>query len=464
MINLGFGIDPQSNVFLDGNRVYRNIRGSDAITVSEFLKKTDNGSRLKSNFIYSLVNNLNIDKNSISVEHKFIESISYPYEWTPSMLKEAALYYLDLLQNLNEIGYSLKDGHPWNILFENGKPIWVDLGSVTEFDYSKQSRVLSGDFLNYFINTLLLFQNGNTTFARFGLSVLHGVEHFEFLDNIKKSILTEFKNSIKSGFKCAFLKLKAYQKYFSLGMHPMHHKSNFQSSINNIRDYISSINVTPCKGIWSNYYCGDNSLPYFDPLISNADTYEESTLKHKVICDILSDHTNLKILDIGCNTGLYSVIAEKYGHYVTSVDSDEFATDCLYKAVLFNNKKISVICQDFITPLQPTENYLRKRLIPLHTRCKSDIVMCLAVIHHWVFKKYKLTFDEISNLFSDLSQKIVIVEFVDPNDKNVSRWLINNNIEWYNLDNFVESLSGKFRSVAVLDSYPEHRKILICEK
>ena len=52
-----------------------------------------------------------------------------PYEWTFSMLKDAALLQLDLLLAALEHDLVLKDSTPYNVQFKGARPVFVDVGS-----------------------------------------------------------------------------------------------------------------------------------------------------------------------------------------------------------------------------------------------------------------------------------------------------------------------------------------------
>ena len=58
---------------------------------------------------------------------------SYPFEWSFSMLKDAALLLLEIEHESLDNGYSLKDGCAYNITFQEGKPIFVDIYSLESF-------------------------------------------------------------------------------------------------------------------------------------------------------------------------------------------------------------------------------------------------------------------------------------------------------------------------------------------
>ena len=59
--------------------------------------------------------------------------ITYPYEWTFSMLKDAALLELDLLEDALSAGLTIKDATPFNIQFVEGRPTFIDIGSFEAY-------------------------------------------------------------------------------------------------------------------------------------------------------------------------------------------------------------------------------------------------------------------------------------------------------------------------------------------
>ncbi len=63
------------------------------------------------------------------LRHERIPFVSYPYEWTFSMLKDAALLQLDLLLAALEHDLVLKDSTPYNVQFEGSRAVFVDIGA-----------------------------------------------------------------------------------------------------------------------------------------------------------------------------------------------------------------------------------------------------------------------------------------------------------------------------------------------
>ena len=68
------------------------------------------------------------------LRHDRIPIISYPYEWSFGMLRDAALLTLDLMQSALEDGVILKDATPFNVQFVDGRPILIDIPSLVPHD------------------------------------------------------------------------------------------------------------------------------------------------------------------------------------------------------------------------------------------------------------------------------------------------------------------------------------------
>ena len=89
------------------------------------------------------------------LEHDTVPVISYPYEWTFSMLKAAASLQLHLVERAVSNGWSLKDATPYNIQFVNRKPVFIDIPS---FEPLQQGEPWSGyrQFCEMFLFPLFL--------------------------------------------------------------------------------------------------------------------------------------------------------------------------------------------------------------------------------------------------------------------------------------------------------------------
>ncbi|MHB1415467.1 MAG: SAM-dependent methyltransferase, partial [Chloroflexota bacterium] len=59
--------------------------------------------------------------------------VSYPYEWSFSQLKDAALATLRIQKRALDFGMSLKDASVYNVQFQGGKPLLIDTLSFEQY-------------------------------------------------------------------------------------------------------------------------------------------------------------------------------------------------------------------------------------------------------------------------------------------------------------------------------------------
>src|SRR5262245_54280963 len=150
-------IDPSGRVFEWRGDIYRMIRSSytpfwqslfDKGIVQELV-----GEQL---IVNSELTEYKLNAHELVIRHQKIPVASYCFEWSPSMLKEAALLTLELCIRLAEKELTLQDAHPWNILFDGHNPVFIDLGSIIP---ARQDIIWAPyqQFCNFFLFPLYLY-------------------------------------------------------------------------------------------------------------------------------------------------------------------------------------------------------------------------------------------------------------------------------------------------------------------
>jgi hypothetical protein len=101
-----------------------------------------------------------VDETPISgaaavLEHERIPFVSYPYEWTFAMLRDAALLQLELLRRALDEDLTLKDSSSYNVQWRGAQPVFIDVGS---FERLRPGEPWAGyrQFCMLFLNPLLL--------------------------------------------------------------------------------------------------------------------------------------------------------------------------------------------------------------------------------------------------------------------------------------------------------------------
>jgi len=106
---------------------------------------------------------VNVEPEEPSLAYKVIKPepvrfISYPYEWSFSQLKDAALATLAIQMRALESGMVLKDASAYNIQFHHGKPMLIDTLSF-EIYHEGDPWVAYRQFCQHFLAPLSLMAN-----------------------------------------------------------------------------------------------------------------------------------------------------------------------------------------------------------------------------------------------------------------------------------------------------------------
>jgi len=91
-------------------------------------------------------------------EHEAVAFANYPYEWAPEMFAAAARLTLDLATRILPLGFNLKDGSPWNIMFRGTEPVFLDMASFERRDPLARLWMPYGQFVRTFLLPLLVWQ------------------------------------------------------------------------------------------------------------------------------------------------------------------------------------------------------------------------------------------------------------------------------------------------------------------
>jgi SAM-dependent methyltransferase len=119
------------------------------------------------------------------------------------------------------------------------------------------------------------------------------------------------------------------------------------------------------------------------------------------------------VLDVGCNTGTYSLLAAELDAKVVAIDSDPQTVDRLCRR---GPKNVLPLCVDLAFPT-PAIGWENREYSSFLSRCagKFDTVMVLAVLHHLLLSS-QIPLDHIATLCHHLTTDYLIMEWVPPTD------------------------------------------------
>jgi SAM-dependent methyltransferase len=394
-----------------------------------------------------------MDGSMLVLKHRTIPFTSYPNEWSAAMLKDAALLVINLVSELSRYGMTLQDGHPWNVLFDGTRPVYVDIGSIV---LAQSGTLWPGydEFCRFFLNPLQLISQGQGRIARWLIYDQIGIRQANHRPSILatagKSALLLARQFVPERFHPSLRKLLGKAKLHSTRMYAP--PSTNLAFLEQLRRKIESIPIAESKTEWTEYYDGCSL-----PLSPSAEWTRKQTSAFQVLTKIKPR----SVLDIGSNRGWFSQLAAYSGSLVVAFDTDESCITSLYRNAKANELYILPLLMDFTCP-SPGYGVVNQLSSPATERLRCDLVLALALVHHLVFKKY-MNFEQIASALDTFSSRWLLVEFVPREDKYVREWW-SERYSWYQLDNFIGALKKHYREVSILPSDPDPRVLLLCEK
>ena len=388
-----------------------------------------------------------------ALEHERLPLISYPYEWTFSMLKEAALLHLDLLDAAYKDGWTIKDSTPYNVQFVGSRPVFIDTPSFiprTPGDYWTGYR----QFCMLFLYPLMLKAHLGIDFQPLLRSRLDGLTPAEFaryfggMRRLKKGVLSHV--ILPASMEAAVERRE--RDNVPAKSRPAIRQSDAMvlGLIASMRRIIEGLKSPIRHTDWSEY--------------ANRHSYEAAELDEKVefVKKAVQTRDWNIAWDLGSNTGNFSRICATRARYTVAADGDYDAVEKLFLAERANGgENILPLVLD-LANISPSQGWAGAERSSFDKRNRPDLVITLALIHHIALSAnipIPMFLDWLRSLDAHL-----VIEFVDRNDEMVEKLLKNKTerYEAYNLATFEGELAKRFQ---ILDQQPlkdGRRRIYFC--
>lgn len=354
--------DPDGRVFYKEGRVFRELTpiGATKIRIlleKYFIKEAFSKRTIAFTEYYS----------PTELVHEEISPISYAYEWSFSMLRDAALLTLDLQLRALKDGYTLKDASHFNIAFRSTKgPVFLDIASFEPYQEGRPWRAY-GQFCCAFLFPLFI-----TAYLGIPFQLLLRATMGEIPLSLARSMFGWRYFFERGVFKYILLSAKLESDFsYLLEWIYKNISISLDSTLNNVlklQELIDNIAVRKSDTIWSNYSATHSYTP------------EDENAKQEFVRKFASTYAHgLNLVDFGTNIGTYSLIASEYCSQVLSLDSDPSCIDFIYTHVKKNN--ILPLVYDLTNP-SPSQGWQLRERLPLFKRFRSHAFLALALVHH----------------------------------------------------------------------------------
>jgi hypothetical protein len=305
------------------------------------------------------------------LRHDRIPVVSYPYEWTFSMLRDAALIQLSLLTDMLGDDVVSKDASPYNVQFVGSSPMFIDVGSFEGYR--------SGDpwfgyrqFCQQYLFPLFLVAYKDIPFQpwlRGSLEGLTPVEARQVLKGAKRGwrglpthVWIHARLEERMARRSTEVKEAARRAGFS--------KRLIELNVAKLTSLVEGLEWRRADSEWSTY--------------SERSHYTDRDLaaKEDFVRRAAEDfHPNVA-WDVGANDGRFSRIVAEHAEYVVALDADHLVVDLLYRNLRAEqNTKILPLMFNLADP-SPALGWRGRERRPLEERNRPDLALYLAVIHH----------------------------------------------------------------------------------
>jgi len=487
------GFDSGGEVFTDGQRILRGIfpgKAGEARKALSAYERYDLGSRglVRTAEVSDQWRQLGYD---MVLEHEKISFITYAHEWPAEMLKEAALLQIDLGLELDRHGFVLKDsGASGNVLFRGPEPVFVDFLSILAKEDLEQQEWLKPRETSSPFQPLWSAKSGafHEIYRRmfypyllYPLHMQHQTRHAEARQRLLATTLNTCFEVIKESeaLAQAVPGQRRMHELASASRELALVRDDWQKFLRVLRHEVEGLEVGVESSNYSNYYELKREDFSFEPC-------SEWLPKQRGVYEVLKRLKPSTVLDIGANTGWFSILAAKQNCQVVAMDNDEASMNVLFRRAKQEALPILPLVMDFCKPsgdVAPFSGYEKDQhsrnsripgevplLLAMEKRLKCDLVLALAIVHHLTLGK-GLSLEPVVSQLAGLAEKHLVMEFVPKEDPLILRepqffqaYCSNpGSFSWYTEQNWLKALGRYFSRIEQKES-TQGRTLLICSR
>lgn len=451
--------DPAGTVFEADDFILRGITPEFAPFFRELLDRAFVRELLDGRIIDTRIATESLPGFSLVLKHRKLEPLSFPFEWPPAMLLDAALMTLELCRVLAREGLTLQDGSAWNVVFEGPAPRFVDFTSIVP-QQKHLPWAAYDQFCRHFLFPLTLYRYRPFTVVRtYLMDSIGGMDVEDFIQLLPIRAGLDFRwlwfrvHLPRLGLKL----LRRFEQEGKLSqwtdkieLNRKQREDFFDQLVSDVR----TLAVKPSASQWTDYY--EDMDQFFDA--------SNSSPKQACVRELLDRCRPGTVVDIGCNEGGYSILAAMAGAKVIAFDSDPSCVGRLYRLAKAKQLPILSLVMDCLHP-SPACGWRAVQFESGPARFKADMALGLALVHHLAITQ-RQTFDRITATLADYAGRWLLTEFVPLDDPRSKELLVTNqrDLSWYTLPAFRGSLEKVFARTTLFPSSPEGRTLVFCER
>jgi hypothetical protein len=333
--------------------------------------------------------------------------ISYPYEWSFSQLRDAALLTLRVQSAALKHGMSLKDASAYNVQFLRGKPILIDTLSFERYAEGRPWEAYR-QFCQHFLAPLALMAYRDVRLGQLFRVFIDGVPLD--LATTLLPLRTRVKPSLAVHLHLHARLQKSYAgRRAATTTHASVSAAEFRHLLQTLATAVRDLRWTAAGTEWADYYSDTN---YSDTALEE---------KSRIVGQVLDRLRPATVWDLGANTGRFSRLASTRGITSVAFDLDAAAVEKNYcECVSQGDAHLLPLVLDLSNP-SPNLGWASSERLSIQSRGPADLVLALALMHHLAIGN-NVPFWKIAEFLSGICEDLLI-EFVPKGDSQVQRLL-----------------------------------------
>lgn len=410
-------------LFWSEGQVYRRVNQAG---IASYVRLMESGLYKELSELGSLITHEELAKSGdtkdiVTIKPTLLKAISYPYEWSFSALKDAALLTLAVEQAALKKGMTLRDASAYNVQFVNGDPCLIDTLSLGIY-VPGQPWEAYRQFCQHFLAPLALMSK-----VDLGLQQLLRV-HIDGIPLALAARLIPPAKHLNLGLLTHLSLHARFQRNHESAERKPAGEMNLTSLLgllDSLERTVRALKLPETKTQWGEYYDNTN--------------YSEESFREKgeIVRSFLRQVKPERVLDIGSNDGVFSRIAAEEGAYVLSCDIDPMAVEHNYlRTRARKESRLLPMLIDLTNP-SPALGWAQRERQSFTERARGEVTLALALVHHLAIGN-NLPLDIIAEYFTTLSP-FLIIEFVPKSDSQVIRLLASREdiFDDYTMDGFL---------------------------
>ena len=370
---------------------------------------------------------------AIILEHERIPFVSYSYEWTFDMLRDAALLQLEIVERSLKHGWILKDATAYNVQSRGVKPLFIDVLSFAPLQEG-EPWVGYNQFCRMMLYPLMLQAYKHVPFQPWMRSELEGIDPavfarmFRGIERLRPGVLSHVLAQAYLQRKFSSANYSVRQQIKTAGMTP----EMIARNVRKLRRLLLDLRLPKESTTWSDY----SRTHYPEDALARKEAFVRESA--------VGRHFDLA-WDLGCNDGRFSRIIGDAADTVVAMDSDAGSINRLYCELRKEGRTNILPLLINVANPSPAQGWASGERASLIERGKPQLTLALALVHHLVISA-NVPLEALLEWLSQITGELVI-EFISKEDAMVQRLLLNKDDTYgdYNREAFEHYLQQYFR-------------------